>query len=102
LDRVEANIHHDAKQVGAEFRAKPEAADAAVQIEKDRLYRVFRIFLAAEHAPRHAEQRLLEMPVDGFISAQIALLAAADDLALVFKLANQDGLPLFEIQLSAW
>jgi hypothetical protein len=53
------------------------------------LHRVFRIFLPTEHAQAQAEQRLLEMPVDGFISAQIALLTAADDLTLVFKLANQ-------------
>jgi hypothetical protein len=66
------------------------------------LHRVFGVFLPAEHAPRHAEQRLLEMPVEGFISAQVALLTAANDLALVFKLTNQDFLPLFEIQLSAW
>jgi hypothetical protein len=89
LNHVEANVHHDAKQIGAEFGAELKLRDAAIQLEKSRLHRIFGVFLAAEHASPHAEQRRLEVPVDRFVSAQIALLTAADDLVLVFKLANQ-------------
>jgi hypothetical protein len=89
LNHVETDIHHDSKQIRAEFCAKVKLAEAAAQFEKGGLHRVFGVFLAAKHAQPQTEQCRRKMPVDDFISAQIALLTAADDLVLVFKLAYQ-------------
>jgi hypothetical protein len=101
LNHVEANVHHDPKQISAEFCAKVKLAEAAAQLEKSGLHRIFGVFLAAEHAQSQTKQRRLKMPVDDFVSAQIALLTAADDLVLVFKLANQKRFRWL-IQLNDW
>jgi len=63
--------------------------NTAIQLEKSRLHRVFGILLLAEHTPPQTEQSVLKMPVKNFVSAQIALLAAANNLALVFQFAKQ-------------